>query len=129
MKLSLFTPEETLLKEEEVEEILVPSIKGYLGILPGHCAMVSLLESGVLTYWDKAKKQKKLAVSWGYLEVENDKIRILSETAATKKTLDRAKIEKELGEILKSLSDPYLEPSKKEELDKKKQWLESELEL
>ena len=129
MKLSLFTPEKTLLKDEEVKEIQVPSIKGYLGILPGHCSMVSLLESGVLTYWKNESQKEKLAVSWGYVEVENDRVRILSESAATKETLDKAKIKKELVSIKKSLSNPYLEPKDKEELEKKRQWLESELEL
>ena len=47
MKLHIFTPEQTLLKEKPVKEILVPSVKGYLGILPGHAPLISLLSAGV----------------------------------------------------------------------------------
>ena len=35
MKLSIYTPENSLLVKKPVREVLVPSIKGELGILPG----------------------------------------------------------------------------------------------
>lgn len=130
MKLSLFTPEQTLLKDEKITEVLVPSIKGYLGILPGHAPLVSLLRAGVLKYWTKQSKQaKKLALGWGYLEVHHGDVRILAESAATKESLDRAQIEKDRNKVLEQLVRPDIDPLEKEKLEKEKIRLEGQLEL
>lgn len=130
MKLSLFTPEQTLLKKLNVEEILVPSVKGYLGILPGHAPLVSLLKAGILEYLpEKSKKWKKIALGWGYLEVQEGDVRILAESAETKNSLDRTRTKKDLEIVLKKLDDRSLEPSEREKLEKEKLRLESELAL
>lgn len=129
MKLSLFTPEQTLLKGADVKEILVPSVKGYLGILPGHAPLVSLLKAGVLKYWTPSGQEEKLALGWGYVEVHQGDVRILAESAATKASLDRAQVEKKLQEVLKKMSQWDIDPSEREKLEKEKLWLEGELEL
>lgn len=130
MKLNLFTPEQTLLKGKQVKEILVPSVKGYLGILPGHAPLISLLRAGVLKYLPEgANEWEKLALGWGYLEVQQDEVRILAESAATKESLDKAQVEKDLKNILDQLNRRDLEPSEREKLEREKLWLEGELEL
>ena len=130
MKLSLFTPEQTLLKGQPVKEILVPSVKGYLGILPGHAPLISLLRAGVLKYLpEKSSQWEKLALGWGYLEVQQDEVRVLAESAATKESLDRAQVEKDLEKNLEQLNRRDLEPSEREKLEREKLWLEGELEL
>jgi len=130
MKLNLFTPEKTLLKEEECQEILAPSVKGYLGLLPQHAPLVSLLRAGVLKYLPKAGGAwRSLALGWGYLEVYPGGVRILAESAETKESLDRSQTEKELKQVLLDLEDLTLEPSKRERLEKQKLLLEGRLEL
>ena len=130
MKLNLFTPEQTLLKEAPVTEVLVPSVKGYLGILPGHAPLISLLSAGVLQYLPEGQQQwEKVALGWGYLEVHGDNIRILAESLVTKETLDKARAEEELKIILQQLSREDLEPSERKKLEKEKLWLEGKLEL
>ena len=130
MKLSLFTPEQILLKTLPVKEVLVPSIKGYLGILPGHAPLISLLRAGVLEYLPEGERLwKKVALGWGYLEVCQDEVKILAESAATKETLDKAQTEKQLQEALKELSRWNLEPSEREKWDKERLRLEGILNL
>ena len=130
MKLSLFTPEQPLLNKQAVKEVIVPSVKGYLGILPGHAPLVSLLKAGVLKYLpEKTNSWEKLALGWGYLEVHQGDVRILAESAETKAGLDRAKAEKDLKKILNQLSLKNLEPSVREKLEKERLWLEGKLEL
>ena len=130
MKLNLFTPEKTLLKDEDCQELIVPSVKGYLGILPQHAPLVSLLRAGVLKYLPKGSSVwKSMALGWGYLEVYPGGVRILAESAETKESLDRAKIEKELKQLLTQLEDLTLEPSQREKLEKQKLILESQKEL
>lgn len=130
MKLSLFTPEQTLLKNQVVKEVLVPSVKGCLGILPGHAPLISLLKAGVLEYLPEEKiSWEKVALGWGYLEVCQDEIKILAESAATKKTLDKVQAEKELKEALKNLNQWDIEPVEREKWTKEKIRLEGLLEL
>ncbi|MBC6415036.1 MAG: ATP synthase F1 subunit epsilon [Bdellovibrionales bacterium] len=130
MRLNIFTPEKTILENKECQELLVPSVKGYLGILPLHAPLVSLLTAGVLKYLPKnSEKWESLALGWGYLEVQLENVRILAESAETKESLDRAKTEKDLKKILLQLEDIRLEPSQREKLEKQKLLMESQLEL
>ena len=130
MKLSLWTPEKTLLDQEEVKEMIVPSVKGELGILPGHAPLISLLQAGVLKYWPKkSQKPESIALGWGYLEVRWDGVRILAESAETKETLDKAQTEKNLQKTLSELKNLGLEPAERQKLEKQKQILESQLQI
>lgn len=130
MKISIYTPENPLLQEQVISEVIVPSVRGELGILPGHAPLISLLQAGVLRYkTEGASEFQKVAVGWGYLEIEADHVKVLAESVQTKQALDRSKTQKELDQILKQLEQVDLEPSKRQILKNKKQQLESELEL
>lgn len=130
MKLSLFTPEKILLEEKTCKEILVPSVKGYLGILPGHANLISLLKAGLLKYLpEKSTKWEKIALGWGYLEVHEGNVRILAESFKTKESLDRAETQKSLKKLEEELKRTDLEPSEREKKEKEKLWLEGQLEL
>ena len=130
MKFSLFTPEKVLIENKELKELIVPSVKGYLGILPGHVPLVSLLKAGVLKYLPKnSESWESLALGWGYLEVHSEGVRVLAESAETKETLDKAKVEQDLKQVLAQLEKIDLEPREREKLEKEKLWLEGQLEL
>ena len=130
MKFSLFTPEKTLFENKELKELIVPSVKGYLGILPGHAPLVSLLKAGVLKYLPKnSESWRSLALGWGYLEVYPEGVRVLAESAKTKETLDKAQAEKNLNQVLAQLERINLEPKEREKLEKERLWLEGQLEL
>ena len=130
MKFSLFTPEKALIEDKELKELVVPSVKGYLGILPGHAPLVSLLQAGVLKYLPKDSDiWQSLALGWGYLEVHPEGVRILAESAETKETLDKARAEKDLKRVLTQLERMDLEPGEREKLEKERLWLEGQLEL
>ncbi len=112
MKLTIVTPEKIVLDSTSVKELLIPGIKGEIGILPGHAPLVSTLGSGVLKYClsNEEKGFQEIAVSWGYCEVQADTVVVLAESAETKKELDKDKVGKALEDILKKLQDPYLSP-------------------
>ncbi len=133
MKLSVFAPENPLLDGEPVRQIQAPSVRGELGILPGHAALITLLQAGILRYLPKSSPGwRRLAVGWGYLEIspprngETD-VRVLAESAETKETLDRAKAERELQAAEKELARMDLEPAERERLKRERLRLESEL--
>jgi len=128
VKLSIITPEKTILDSVEVAEILVPGEKGEIGILPGHAPLVSTLGSGVLQYrLSQTKGFSKVAVSWGYCEVRPDKVVILAESADTKKALDAEQIKKSLKEIREKLKNVTLSPEEIRKLEQNKTEQETKL--
>ena len=131
LNLNLYTPEKSLLKKVRVKEILVPSVRGQLGLLPGHTAFLSLLEAGILKYKkEESDLWEEVAVGWGYIEVSEEEVRILAETGGTRETLKKAEVERKIKELEKELEkEDILEPQKRRELEREKQRLQAELSL
>jgi F-type H+-transporting ATPase subunit epsilon len=122
MKLTVVTPEKMILDSVVIEELLVPGIKGEMGILPGHAPLVSTLGSGLLKYrLSEEKEFGEIAVSWGYCEVQVDKVVVLAESAETKTALDEQKVRKTLEGILKELENIHLSPEEIRKLRQEEQ--------
>lgn len=85
--LEIATPEKSLLKEQ-VTEAQIPGEDGYLGLLPGHAAMLSRLKSGVLTYKKPDGQTVDIAVHGGFLEVKDDHVRCLVDQAESGMEID-----------------------------------------
>jgi len=79
LDLLLVTPERELV-HEQVDEVQVPGKDGYLGILPGHAALLGELGNGVLSYRADGH-QRQLTVRGGFLEVLDDNVRVLADAA------------------------------------------------
>jgi F-type H+-transporting ATPase subunit epsilon len=96
--LTVVTPERSLV-DDHVDELEIPGVAGYLGVLPGHAALFTELKVGEFGY-RKDGKWFWLAVAWGFAEVLPDQVRILAETAerAQEIDVDRATRAKERAE-------------------------------
>src|SRR2546423_12219478 len=81
LRLEIVTPEKRVL-DAEVDSVTVPTASGEAGILPQHAPLVSALKPGVLSYSVKGNSDK-LAVSAGFVEVNNDKVAVLVGNAGT----------------------------------------------
>jgi F-type H+-transporting ATPase subunit epsilon len=87
MLLQLVSPERVLV-DEQVDEVQVPGLDGYMGVLPGHASLLSeLMPGGVLTYRGAAG-EKVLAVYGGFVEVQPDRVRILVDSAERKEEIN-----------------------------------------
>ena len=130
MKLTIVTPEKIVLDSVAVAELLVPGAKGEMGILPGHAPLVSTLDSGILKYRMPIEKDfHKIAVSWGYCEVQMDKVMVLAESAETKTELNKNKAKKALERVLKKLEDTHLSPEEIRKLRQEEQTQRTFLQL
>jgi F-type H+-transporting ATPase subunit epsilon len=110
LKLVVVTPEKKVV-DTEADEVELPGHLGYLGILPGHAPLISLLTTGVLTY-KSAGGEKSLAVSSGFVEVADDAVSVLADLAEESGTIDAAAAENERAraeEDLKTASRETLE--------------------
>ena len=88
-QLEIVTPDR-LLVSESAQEVQVPGISGYLGILPGHAPLLTELGVGEVSYRNAGGVQH-LAVAWGFAEVLPDKVTILAETAERPAEIDVAR--------------------------------------
>ena len=105
LKLKMVTPYKRVLSEE-VEELSAPGSLGEVGVLPGHTPLLTTLNVGELTY-KKDGETFHVAVNWGYVEVEDDTVTVLVETAEPADQIDLERAKAALGraeEALKTLS-------------------------
>lgn len=86
LALEVVTPERLLVREE-VTAVQVPAASGYLGILPGHAALLAELGTGFLNY-EAGGKRWYLAVHCGYLEILADRVRVLATAAERAEEID-----------------------------------------
>ncbi|TRO78462.1 F0F1 ATP synthase subunit epsilon [Trichloromonas acetexigens] len=105
LRLELVTPYKKALSEE-VDEVTAPGTLGEFGILPGHTPLLTTLKIGELSY-RRGGEVFHLAVNWGYVEVEDDKVTVLVETAEPADEIDLERARAALGraeEALRKLS-------------------------
>ena len=105
LKLDLVTPYRHVLSQE-VDEVTAPGSLGEFGVLPGHTPLLTTLRIGELTY-KQGHDVYHVAVNWGYVEVENDVVTVLVETAEPADQIDMARAQAALGraqEALKGLT-------------------------
>ncbi len=93
LQLTVVTPESKVV-ETEAEEVQLPGSEGYLGILPGHTPLITLLKTGVLSYRGGGRSDA-LAVSAGFAEIANDRVSVLADSAEEAGQIDSARAERE----------------------------------
>lgn len=95
--LNVITPHCHLEKDTLVEEISAPAYRGEIGVLPGHAPLFTTLSEGILKYkLSSSSHQRRVAVSWGYLEVSPKGVTILAETAEKEEDIDKERAQKAL---------------------------------
>ncbi len=77
IKLTVISPSK-LLVDEDVEEVSLPSLEGYLGIFPGHRPLFVALGQGTLTF-KGASREGEITVQRGYAEVLSDRVLVFVE--------------------------------------------------
>jgi F-type H+-transporting ATPase subunit epsilon len=86
IELQVATPERELVRER-VSEVQAPAKDGYVGILPGHAPLLSVLGAGALSY-AVGSRRHFLAVEGGFLEVLPDQVRVLANLAERGEDID-----------------------------------------
>ena len=93
LQLVVVTPESKVV-ETEADEVQLPGSEGYLGILPGHTPLITLLKTGVLSYRGGGRSGA-LAVSAGFAEIVDDRVSVLADLAEDAGHIDAAGAERE----------------------------------
>lgn len=87
--LEIITPEKVVYKDE-VSEIVAPTVDGEIAILPNHINLLTQINPGELII-KKGTNQQYLAITGGFLEVNNNKISILAEYAVKAQDIEVAR--------------------------------------
>ena len=86
LELTIVTPERALI-HEQVDEVQIPGLNGYMGLLPGHAPMFSELAIGELSFVRQGQKTS-LALALGFVEISDDKVRVLADVAEAASDID-----------------------------------------
>jgi F-type H+-transporting ATPase subunit epsilon len=85
LKVRVITPDRTVL-DDSVEEIILPSSSGQVGILSGHAPLLTALESGVIRV--RTNDWENIAITDGFAEVEANEVKVLVNAAAKGQDID-----------------------------------------
>ena len=110
LKLRVVTPIRTVI-DSEADEVEMPGELGYLGILPGHTPLITVLKTGVLSFMNSGA-ERALVITAGFAEVSNDVVTVLADSADQPSEVDVAAAERERAqaeEELKTASRETLE--------------------
>jgi F-type H+-transporting ATPase subunit epsilon len=97
-----------LLVQEQVDEVEIPGEGGYLGVLPGHTPLLSLLHVGELWY-RQGNEKSYLHIAFGFAEVQPDRVTILAEIAEKAEEIDVARAEAAKRRVEEQLARPTID--------------------
>src|SRR5258708_37215207 len=101
---------------DTIDSVVIPTIEGEIGVLPGHSPLLTQVDSGELVV-NKGSENVRLAVGGGFAQVEGDKVSILAESAITEEKIDENAVEKALKRAEEDLQGANLNPADVERLE------------
>ena len=91
LTLEIVTPEASVYSDT-IDSVVIPTVEGEIGILPGHIPLLTQIEHGELRV-TKGAVSSLLAVSGGFAQIDGDKVRVLAEHAITEEKIDENAVE------------------------------------
>jgi len=91
LTLEIVTPEARVYSDT-VDTVVIPTVEGEIGILPGHIPLLTQVGAGELRV-SKNGKTELLAIGDGFAEIDGDKVSILAESAIAEEKIDEAAAE------------------------------------
>ena len=104
-ELEVATPERELVKEQ-VLRAEIPAANGYIGVLPDHAPLFAKLGIGSLSYVTTGDRCFTLAVNEGFIEVNDNHVRVLADEAEPGSEIDITEAEKELRHAQEQMANP-----------------------
>src|SRR5690606_15373024 len=118
LTLEIVTPEARVYSDT-VDTVVIPTVEGEIGILPGHLPLLSQVEDGELRV-SKGSQTEALVIGDGFVQVQGDKVSILAEHAINEREIDENAVEKAMQraqEALRDAKNSNLDPAEVERLE------------
>lgn len=91
LTLEIVTPEAKVYSDT-VDSVVIPTVQGEIGVLPGHIPLLTQIEHGELRVL-KGSEVHWLAISGGFAQIDGDRVRVLAEHAITEEKIDETAVE------------------------------------
>ena len=105
--IEIATPERLLAREKAIRA-QIPAKEGYIGVLPDHAALLSKLGIGALTYTTPEDHRFSIAIAGGFLEINDNVVRVLTDVAEKGHEIDVTRAEKALKRAQEAMINPAL---------------------
>jgi F-type H+-transporting ATPase subunit epsilon len=92
LNVEIVTGERVVYEAEGVDMVVAPGAEGQLGLLPRHAPLFSLLSAGELRV-RRGNDDESLVVFGGFLEVLNNRVLVLADTAERVEEIDLQRAE------------------------------------
>ena len=96
LQICIMTPDK-IFWEKEVEEIILPTNTGQIGVLVNHAPLITALDIGLMSVREN-NSWYSFALMNGFASIQNNKVTILVNSAESKETIDITKAEEEFLE-------------------------------
>ena len=100
--LEIVTAAEPAIKAS-IKQLYLPAYLGKAGVLEDHKPYITLIKPGEISYTDLQDQNHYLYIREGFMEVNENKIIIISDTVERGETFNKEEIEKKLAELDKTI--------------------------
>ena len=115
LTLEIVTPEAKVYSDT-IDSVVIPTVEGEIGVLPGHIPLLTQVEDGELRVTKGAATQL-LVVSGGFAQVDDLKVRVLAERAISEEKIDEGAVEAALKRAEQQLREAKdIDPQQYEQL-------------
>jgi ATP synthase F1 epsilon subunit len=111
--IDIVSPEKVIFSDENVQEVILPSYEGEMGILKDHIPIISFLRPGVVKILKSSENVNNFFVQDGIIEFHNNNLTILSSKIINIENLNKEKIDQLITETEKILNDEKLNDDNK----------------
>jgi len=101
LSLEIVTPEKRV-AQAVCDEVRAPGVEGGFGIRPGHASFMSALEPGALVVV-QGGSEERYAVGGGFLQVDQDRVIVLADTAEPAAAIDVERAKRDFAEATERL--------------------------
>ncbi len=115
LTLEIVTPEAKVYSDT-IDSVVIPTVEGEIGVLPGHIPLLTQVEDGELRVTKGADTQL-LVVSGGFAQIDGDRVRILAENAINEEKIDENAVEAAMKRAEQELKEAkHMDPQQYEHL-------------
>ena len=115
LTLEIVTPEARVYSDT-IDTVVIPTVEGEIGVLPGHIPLLTQVEDGELRV-TKGNQTEFLVIGGGFAQVEGDRVRVLAEHAIDQEKIDEKAVEAALARAETQLKEAaHLDPNEFERL-------------
>ena len=115
LTLEIVTPEAKVYSDT-IDSVVIPTVEGEIGVLPGHIPLLTQVEDGELRVTKGATTQL-LVVSGGFAQIDGDRVRVLAENAINEEKIDENAVETALKRAEEQLREARdMDPQQYEQL-------------